>query len=95
MSAYMSATITVRDPEAFQRYADQARPTIAAHGGAPVVIGKVAGTLTGTVGHNFAALFRFDDTATLQGWYDSPEYQALVPLRDAAADVVFTILEEV
>jgi len=26
----------------------------------------------------------------LRGWHDSPQYQALVPLREAAAEVVLT-----
>jgi uncharacterized protein (DUF1330 family) len=33
---------------------------------------------------------RFADMAALRRWHESAEYQSLVPLREAAADVVLT-----
>ena len=32
-------------------------------------------------------VIRFPDPASLRGWFESPAYQALIPLREAAADV--------
>jgi uncharacterized protein (DUF1330 family) len=32
-------------------------------------------------------VIRFPDADAVAGWYNSPAYQALVPLRVAAADV--------
>jgi uncharacterized protein (DUF1330 family) len=37
---------------------------------------------------------RFASMAGLRRWFDSPEYQALIALRDAAADVVLTAYED-
>jgi uncharacterized protein (DUF1330 family) len=33
-------------------------------------------------------VIRFPNLAALQGWYRSPAYQALIPLREQAADVL-------
>jgi uncharacterized protein (DUF1330 family) len=33
-------------------------------------------------------VIRFPDRSALRGWFDSPAYQALIPLREQAADVV-------
>jgi uncharacterized protein (DUF1330 family) len=32
----------------------------------------------------------FPDMSALRRWHDSPQYQALVPLRETAAEVVLT-----
>ena len=95
MAVYLTTTITLKDIEKFQEYAAGVRPTLAAHGGEPVMIGRLAGTLHGEAAHHMEVVFRFPDKSTLQGWYDSPEYQALIPLRDAGAEVVFKIVEDI
>lgn len=95
MAVYLTTTITLKDMEKFQEYATGARPTLIAHGGEPVMIGRVAGTLHGEAGHHMEVVFRFADRETLEAWYNSPEYQALIPLRDAGADVVFKIVEDI
>ena len=94
MAAYLSTTIKLKDPEAFMAYATRARETVLAHSGEIVLVGKLTGALVGAPDHQFEALFRFADRAKLDAWYASPEYQALIPQRDAGADVVFKVLEE-
>ena len=45
MAVYLTTTITLKDMEKFQDYATGARPTIAAHGGEPVMIGELPVTI--------------------------------------------------
>jgi uncharacterized protein (DUF1330 family) len=59
-----------------------------------VLIGRVLGTLAGSADHHFEAIFRFEDRTALEAWYMSDDYQALIPLRDAGADVTFKVLED-
>jgi len=40
------------------------------------------------------AVVRFPDTAALKTWYQSPAYQALIPLRDEAVDMTLVAYEE-
>ncbi len=94
MNAYMSAVITVKDTEQFQDYTAKVRPLIAAYGGEPLMIGKLTKVLTGEAGHHFSAVFRFPDAAAIDAWYHSDAYQAIVPIRDAGADVVISVLED-
>ncbi|MCP5076386.1 MAG: DUF1330 domain-containing protein [Rhodobacteraceae bacterium] len=94
MSAYMSAVITIKDPEQFQEYTAKVRPMIAEHGGEPLMIGKLAKVLTGEAGHHFSAVFRFPDAAAIDAWYQSEAYQAIIPIRDAGADVVISVLQD-
>jgi uncharacterized protein (DUF1330 family) len=40
--------------------------------------------------HPDIVVIRFPSLADAQGWHASPAYQALIPLRQEAADVVLT-----
>ena len=87
MTAFFVATVKVKDPAKFQQYAEQAGATFAAHGGEPVLRGKTAGALVGSADHQAVGIIKFPSSDALQAWYDSSEYQAIVPLREEAADM--------
>lgn len=87
MTAFFVATVTIRHPEKFQEYAQKAAATFAPHGGEAVLRGKVDGALAGRADHQAVGIVGFPDAAALSAWFSSPEYQALVPLRDEAADI--------
>lgn len=88
MTAFFIATVTIKDPEKFQEYARQAGATFAAHGGEPVMRGRLDSMLTGgEAGHQTVGIVKFPDAAALSAWHASSAYQAIIPLRDEAADV--------
>jgi len=87
MTAFFIATINVKDSEKFQQYAAKAAQTFIAFKGELVLRGKSNETLAGTADDHATGIVRFPDMATLNNWYESPEYQALIPLRDAGADM--------
>ena len=94
MSAFLSVTIRVKDQEKLKNYISQVPATIAAHGGEKVSRGKVVKTFAGETKHQLAAVFRFPDVEAIDRWHDSPEYQALVSLREEAADMHIVVLAE-
>ena len=94
MSAFLSVTIRVKDQAKLKEYISQVPATIAAHGGEKVSRGKVAKTLSGDVNYQLAAVFRFPTTEAIDNWYASSEYQALVSLREEAADMNIVVLAE-
>ena len=87
MSAFFIATTTIKDPEKFQEYAGKAGATFAAFGGELSARGKAEATLAGQSDHQAAVVVRFPDLASLNSWYQSADYQALIPLRDQAVDM--------
>ena len=89
MAALMVATIHMKDPAKFSEYARQAGPVVKQWGGEFLARGKREATLTGSATNDATAIIRFPDTKTIADWYNPPEYQALIPLRDAGADVTF------
>ena len=93
MGARVVILVKVKDPEKLGAYSKAAGETVAAHGGEFVVRGKVVETLCGPGGHDVHVAIDFPDVETAQTWYRSEAYQALIPLRDAGADMSFTLVE--
>ena len=87
MTAFFIATVKIKDAEKFQEYAGKAGPTFAAFGGKLITKGKVEKALAGNSDHQAVGIVGFPDIAALNDWYQSEAYQALIPLRDTAADM--------
>lgn len=85
MSAYLHASIEVTDPVAYEDYRRQAPAVIAAHGGRYLVRGGAVTVLEGGAAPQRQVILEFPDMAHLQAFYHSPEYQALIPLRQRAS----------
>ncbi len=87
MTAFFVAATTIKNPEKFQEYAQKAGATFAPHGGEPVLRGQAKGALVGALDHQAVGIIKFPDLAALNAWFQSPEYQAIVPLRNEAAEM--------
>ena len=93
MPAYLVGTITVRDPALWAEYVGRVGATFAPHGGELVFRGERALQFAGAPAAPRIVCARFPSLQALRAWHDSPDYQALVPLREAAADVALTAYE--
>ncbi len=94
MSAYMIARVSVKDMEAYKKYAAAAGPAAEKFGGKFLSRG---GELTGLENHEDdgkrVVIIEFPDVKTAKAWYDSPEYQAAIKLRENAAFGRFMIVD--
>ena len=88
MSACVLGHITVKDAEKWARYRAQVPATLAPWGAELLFRGQRAAVLSGEHAHTDTVVIRFPDAAAVAGWYNSPAYQALIPLREHAADLV-------
>ena len=52
-----------------------------------------APALAGESPHSDIVVIRFPSVAALNDWFSSPAYQALIPLREQAADVLLLSYE--
>ncbi len=94
MAAFFVATSRIKDPQKFADYGSKAGASIAPFSGELVIRGKSVDTLAGGSDHQVVGVVRFPDMAALRAWYRSPDYQALIPLRDEAAEMTLVIYEE-
>ncbi len=94
MTAFFIAATSIKDMEKFQKYAAEAGKTLAPYGGELVLRGKAEKTLVGHAEHQAVGVVRFADMDALNNWYQSAAYQALIPLRESAADMTLTAYNE-
>ncbi len=93
MNAFIVFHATVKDAEKFQSYKQSAWPTLAPYGGEVVQKGRKAAVLQGEHNHEVVVILQFPDLDAANAWYNSTDYQALVPNRNAAADLTIISYE--
>ncbi|MBV6475790.1 MAG: DUF1330 domain-containing protein [Rhodocyclaceae bacterium] len=87
MPAYLIGHISIKDPQKWEDYRSQVPATLAPWQAELVFRGRKFAVLGGSHAHDDTVVIRFPDAESLRGWFASPAYQALIPLREAAADV--------
>ena len=94
MSACVIGHITVKDEEKWAQYRAQVPATLAPWGAELLFRGKVDSVLAGSHRHTDTVVIRFPDAAAVDGWYHSAAYQALIPLRQQAADLDLVVFSD-
>ncbi|WP_064692896.1 DUF1330 domain-containing protein [Rhizobium aegyptiacum] len=93
MPALVIVEVRPRAAEKMGEYSAAAGPTMAAFGGEFVDRGKFIEALSGSTTAHGLGIIRFPDVQAAKHWFMSPEYQAIVPLREEAADMSFRLYE--
>lgn len=93
MKAYVIVNVSISDPERYNDYIRAATPTVAAHGGRYVVRGGRAEKLEGDVSVNRIVVLEFPGYAEAKGWYESPEYQAALAIRQSCSTATLILVE--
>ena len=95
MSAFMLATIKVREPAKFQEYLGKVQQLSVNFGAKLLAKGKVVRNITGGEReHGVTIVVQFPGTENIDSLFNSEEYQALIPLREEGADIVMTSHQE-
>jgi uncharacterized protein (DUF1330 family) len=94
MAAILVAFAKIKDASKLQEYSSAAGPTIVAAGGSVMARGKLKVALAGGFDADSCLIAKFESVAAAQAWYESPAYQALLPLRDQVMSPTFLVLEE-
>ena len=90
MAAYLVGQITVKDDGLWQQYIAGVAESLAPFDSKIIFRGQLEKVLAGEQPHSLVVVIEFPDHATLDAWFTSEKYQALIPVRDRAADVVIT-----
>ena len=93
MPAYvMGVLYDINDPAGMNDYQSGARPTIANFGGKVIAGGESVEAVEGDWAPLGFVVIEFESMAKLKTWYNSPEYQAALPLRLRSARDNFVCL---
>lgn len=85
LSAYVVVDVDVRDRETYERYKELAAPAVAAYGGRYLVRGGATQTLEGSWSPSRLVILEFPTAEAGRAWWNSPEYQPAIALRQACA----------
>ena len=86
--ACLVGRVKVRNEEKWMAYRRGIPATLAPWNATVVARGTRPVVLAGATDDTDMVVIHFPDLASIEGWYRSDAYQALVPLREEAADVV-------
>ena len=91
--AYVVGHITVKNAPMWERYRSQVPQTLAPWKGELVFRGKQVAAFAGECPHPEIVVLRFPTRVAADGWFASPAYQALIPIRAQAAEVTLISYE--
>ncbi len=94
MAAYIIFTEAITDAEAIEAYAASAVPSVLQYGGMPRIAGDASQVLEGEWHGDTTVMIEFESVEAAQAWYNSPEYQAVIGQRHAAATSNVAIFEQ-
>jgi uncharacterized protein (DUF1330 family) len=85
MPAYLIVDADVTDPEQYEQYKAASPGAIAAGGGRFLVRGGELAVLEGDWSPTRVVVVEFESLEAAKAFYESPEYQAAIKLREGAA----------
>jgi len=86
-SAFAIGQVTIKDQLLWQEYKTALTETLAIYHGKVLFRGGVSQVLAGNSNHTDVVLIQFSTIEALNHWFYSDQYQAIIPLRDSAAEV--------
>jgi len=81
MSVYVIVQGKIENRELLDQYVAKVIPTIESHQGQVVAFDEQPEVVEGAIEHPRTVILEFPSMTTFHGWYDSPEYQEILPLR--------------
>lgn len=81
MPVYVVAQGRIENRAKLDEYVGKVLPTIAAGGGKVLAFDEAPEQIEGSVDHPRTVILEFESKEAFRAWYDSPEYQKILPLR--------------
>ena len=92
---YVVVTIKkIRDIEAFRDYASRVAPIIERYGGKYVAVDKTPEVRSGEWPFVRTVIVAYPNYAAAQNWYNSREYQQIIPIRMRAIDANIVMVRD-
>ena len=95
MPAYLIVQLTIHDPDTYDRYRVETPALIERFGGRFVVRGGDPEVLEGGARPGRVVVVEFPSRERAKRFYESPEYQAILPLRAAASEGTAVLVDGV
>lgn len=94
MAVFLLAAIDNINRDGYRAYEEGGFASVAKFGVEPVAVSDDIKVLEGKAPGTRIVLMKFKDQAALDAWYNSPEYQGVIPIRQANSDTKFLVTFE-
>jgi len=94
MPAYIVSMMSIEDAELYKKYTDKTPPIVKKYGGKFLTRGEEVTTIEGTPYEGRMVLLEFPDKASIDAWFNDPEYQAAMKFRHASSTMHMLLLQE-
>jgi uncharacterized protein (DUF1330 family) len=91
--AYLIGQVTIHNAEGYTQYSQHVPATLALYGGKYLVRGGQSTQQEGNAQGNRQVVIEFASRAAAETWYNSPEYQAILPHRKANSEGHIAIVD--
>jgi uncharacterized protein (DUF1330 family) len=81
LSVYVIAQGRVENREMLDQYVGKVIPSIQSGGGRVLAFTEAPEVVEGEIEHPRTVILEFESQEAFRAWYDSPEYQEILPLR--------------
>ncbi|MEI7374759.1 DUF1330 domain-containing protein [Dickeya chrysanthemi] len=85
-NAYFIINVVIHHPEGMKPYQEKVAETYPLYGGKLLVLGGKRDVLEGTGPRGLTVILEFPSMEKAHAWHESPEYQAIIGYRLAAAE---------
>jgi uncharacterized protein (DUF1330 family) len=92
MPVYAIAQGTCVNRALHDDYVAKAIPTLEAHGAKILAFSEDPDVVEGTLANKRFVLLEFASREAFRAWYDSPEYQAILPMRLESVPGTFVVI---
>ena len=94
MTAYLIFHNRINDHDKLNAYVEKAVPTLMAHGAEVVCLDETSDEVEGPNPYPRTVILKFPSREAAMGWYQSPEYQAILSMRLEATEGFAVICDE-
>lgn len=91
--AYVIGHVSVKDAQQWAEYRNSVPATLIEWGGELMLRGQRRAVWDGTHRHTDTVVLRFASLDDATAWHESAAYQALIPLRQRAAEIDLIVFE--
>jgi uncharacterized protein (DUF1330 family) len=93
MAAFVVVQESIENEAVFAQYRAKAPATVEAYGGKFLARGGNLEVLEGELPHKRLVILEFPTRQDAIAWYNSPEYQEILPLRLSSSRGIFAVLD--
>jgi len=93
VAAYIIASVEIKNPVDYQEYSKQVPAVIEKYGGKFLVRGGKVEQLEGEWLPSRMVIMEFESLEQAKTWYNSPEYQAIIGIRQDNSEGSLVLLE--